>query len=59
MADEYLNGRVAADSELAALERGRRRELEQGKGLLAGLLSQYPRTPAGPPVSTLSLPVLP
>ena len=61
MGDELLNGRVAEDFERAAVEYGRECERRRGLEQLAGLLSEYPRTavPGGPPVSVLSLPVLP
>jgi len=59
MGDMLLNGREAADWELAAIAHGRRCDLERDLTLLAGLLAEYPReeSPATRPVS--DLPVLP
>ena len=61
MADELLNGRKATDSELAAIGHGRQCERDRDAEVVAGLLTEYPRaeSPAGPPVSVLSLPELP
>jgi hypothetical protein len=41
MGDDLLNGREAADFELAAIEHGRDCELKREQ--LKGLLSEYPR----------------
>jgi len=51
MADDLLNGRKAADFELAAVEHGRECERKREREQLAGLLSEYPRAelPAGRP----------
>jgi hypothetical protein len=58
MGDTLLNGRHAEDFELAAIEHGRRCDLERDLTLPAGLLAEYPRAevPATRPVS--DLPVL-
>ena len=50
MADDLLNGRPAADFELAALEHGRKCELDRDKAALAGLLAEFPPA-AGPGVA--------
>jgi hypothetical protein len=55
MADTLLNGRPAADSELAAIERGRRCERERDLKLLAGVLTgPRPPEPASRPVIDLA-----
>ena len=57
MADDLLNGRPAADFELAALEHGRKCELDRDKAALAGLLAEFPRPqdPASRPVTDLAV----
>ena len=61
MPDELLNGRQATDWELAALERGRKCELDRDKRVVAGLRAEYPRAeaPVPRPVTDAPLPVLP
>jgi len=51
MGDDLLNGRPATDFELAAVEHGRKCELDRDAEVVAGLLSEYPRAelPAGRP----------
>jgi hypothetical protein len=55
MGDMLLNGRVAADFELAAIGHGRRCELERDLVLLAGVLAEEVERPAGRPVTDLIL----
>ena len=47
--DEYLNGRLAADFEQAAIRDGRECELARDLEQLAGLLAEYPREPSPVP----------
>lgn len=49
MGDMLLNGRAATDWELAAVEDGRRCDLERDMAQLAGLLAEYPREPERQP----------
>ena len=57
MADELLNGRAAADWELAAVAHGRECELKRDREQLAGLLAEYPReqSPVPRPVTDLAV----
>lgn len=60
MADVLMNGREPVSWEMAALERGRRQELERDTRLLAGVLAEERedpppgrRTELLPPLGTL------
>ena len=61
MSDDLLNGRAATDYELAAIEHGRRCDLERDLAQLAGLLAEYPRdeVPVPRPVTDVPLGLLP
>jgi hypothetical protein len=61
MADELLNGREAADYELAAMKHGRQCALERDAEVVAGLLADYPREqePVPRPVTDVPLGLLP
>jgi hypothetical protein len=53
MGDVLLNGRVALDWELPAVEHGRQCDRERDLAVLGGLLSEYPRqqVPVSRPVT--------
>lgn len=58
MGDTLLNGRPAEDFEVAAIEPGRRCDLERDLALLAGLLAEYPRDQVPVPRPAADLAVL-